>query len=314
MECLLCENKRVEIKEGINSQEFIRLWATLNVDVSGDVKTPIVYKYHCNVCELSFFDPKNAGGDEFYSSLGKWEWYYRHTGKTEYDITQKYISDGTKILDVGSGRGELYKRISHKVDYTGLELSSKAVALAQEAGINVIKENLFDHSKKHEGEYDVVCLFQVLEHLSEVTEFIKSIKRCLKPGGLFIVAVPNNGGYLQYAYNNILNLPPHHTIQWNEHSLRYLGERFNFGVKDVICEELQDVHLKAHHQILITHKIAKLLGMKQKSIRFGKRFSLISKLAQIFTNAPLLKIITHKFCLSKEAKGHSIVVLFENNY
>jgi len=83
--------------------------------VSGDIKTPVVYKYHCNVYELSFFDPENAGGYEFYSALGICEWYYRHIIKTEYDITQKFISDGTKIFDLGSGRGDLYNRISHKV-------------------------------------------------------------------------------------------------------------------------------------------------------------------------------------------------------
>jgi len=64
--------------------------------------------------------------------------------------------------------------------------------------------------------------------------------------------------------------------------------------------------MKAHHQILITYKIAKLVEMKQKSIRFGKKFSLISKLPQILTNAFLLKIFT-------DAKGHSIVNLFESN-
>ena len=230
------------------------------------------------------------------------DWYYLHSGKTEYDFVQKFISDEVKILDIGSGRGELYNRINHNVDYTGLELSSKAVQLAELDGVNVINEDLYIHAEKNFERYDLICLFQVLEHLKDPINFVGEAKKCLKPGGKLIIAVPDNNGFIKYAVNNPLNLPPHHTIHWNEFSLKRLAQILNFSVVDVACESLQEVHTDWYAKTSILNKWVRFFYYKPTSIDFSFRFRLIRKLASFFN-------VNYKYY--SKINGHSIIIVFE---
>lgn len=260
MKCLLCESENVQVRERIPRDLLLKLWADTQVDVSRELRTPEVIAYQCPDCGLSFFDPQHAGGNAFYSALGNFDWYYLHPGKTEYDYVQRFIRTGDRILDIGSGRGVLFTRIDKPVEYTGLELSSKAVALAREAGINVLQEDLLVHAREHAGQYDLVCLFQVLEHLTELDAFLRAIQACLKPGGLFCIAVPNNDAFIAYTANYTFNLPPHHTILWTERSLRFLARRYAFEIVDVHREPLQDVHREIARHAALTARLKKWTG------------------------------------------------------
>ena len=313
MNCLLCKNENVQIIESIRKNDMIRLWSGLDVDVNSEIKTDIVNKYYCPNCKLSFFDPLNAGGDQFYSRLGLWDWYYLHDGKTEYDFIQKFVFEGIKILDVGSGRGELFNRFKVNVDYTGLELSSKAVELAKRDGINVINEDLYIHSQTNKGKYDLVCLFQVLEHLTNPILFIQAIKECLKPGGLLIIAVPNNNGFIKNAVNSALNLPPHHTLHWTEDSLNFLGKTFNFSIEEIKFEELQNVHRDWYINIYLIKQLSNLFGYRKRTVDFNKRFKIISKLTSIIRAIPFLDRLILKDSINKEGNiGHSIIFAYKN--
>ena len=127
MKCLLCNSDNVTIVETHPIESLEALWSGIGVNVSSELKTNQFHLYNCSNCGLNFFDPQLAGEDKFYSKLGEFEWYYLHPGKTEYDYVQQFIKTGDKILDVGSGRGVLYSKINVDVDYTCLELSTKAV-------------------------------------------------------------------------------------------------------------------------------------------------------------------------------------------
>jgi 2-polyprenyl-3-methyl-5-hydroxy-6-metoxy-1,4-benzoquinol methylase len=191
MKCLLCNSENTAIIETHKKESLEGLWYKSGFDVISELKLKHLHLYFCDNCGLKFFDTQLAGGDKFYSQLGEFEWYYLHPGKTEYDFVQQFIKDGDKILDIGSGRGVLYSKIKVDVDYTGLELSTKAVELAKASAINVKQENLLVHAKNNQSSYDIVCLFQVLEHLTELDDFIKSIYLALKNKGLFVIAVPD---------------------------------------------------------------------------------------------------------------------------
>ena len=303
MNCLLCKSDNLNIIESINKNDLIRLWHGFGVDVDLDIPQKIVNKYHCTNCELIFFDPENAGGDTFYSKLGEWDWYYLHSGKTEYDFVQKYIFDDIKVLDVGSGRGELFNRFSKKVNYTGIELSTKAVELAKDAGINVINEDLYKHAENNIEKYDLICLFQVLEHLTEPLKFVNAIKKCLKPGGLFIIAVPNNDSFIKYAINSPLNLPPHHTIHWKESSLRKLAEYTSFKVENVSFESLQEEHREWYLKNITINTLRKYFLHKFKSVDFSLIYRIINKISSI--------IYKNKKINSDQIIGHSVITVFK---
>ena len=59
-------------------------------------------------------------------------------------------------------------------------------------------------------------MFQVLEHIYDVKEFLEHALQVLKKGGKLVIGVPNNEPYfLGYDKYCTLNLPPHHMGLWN---------------------------------------------------------------------------------------------------
>lgn len=308
MNCLLCHSSNVEIKETHTKEDLLKVWSPVNIDISEELKIDQINVYQCKECALRFFDPKLAGGDKFYSELGKLEWYYLHPGKTEYDYIQKYINEGDKILDIGSGRGVLFTKIKKKVDYTGLELSTKAVALAKEDGINVKQEDLLLHADAHKSYYDVVCLFQVLEHLTELDSFIKSIYLTLKNNGLFVIAVPNNDGFISKTPNYTFNLPPHHTILWTEKSLRYLANKYNFEVVHIEREFLQEPHRENAYLSYISERVRRLYGVENKLIDYSKKWSKINSISWRLYKNKWFNKFGMPFVKKKQKYGQSIIV------
>lgn len=311
MKCLLCNSDNVKIVETHPIESLEALWSGIGVNVSSELKTKQFHLYNCSNCGLNFFDPQLAGEDKFYSKLGEFEWYYLHPGKTEYDYVQQFIKNGDKILDVGSGRGVLYSKINVDVDYTGLELSTKAVELAKDSGINVKQEDLLSHAENNQSAYNIICLFQVLEHLTELDDFVKSIHLALKSNGLFVIAVPDNDGFVSNTPNYLFNLPPHHSILWNESSLRYLANRYNFDVVEVTREPLQEVHKDIAYQSYLISNFKKLVLKKSSLIDNSQIHRLFTRIvSRVLRNNRLKKIIYSK--VSKMQKqGQSIIVVLQ---
>lgn len=313
MECLLCKSSNLKITERYSKKDLIPLWKGIYPDIVDELTLNTIYFYKCTDCNLNFFDPKLAGGDKFYSELGKLDWYYLHSGKTEYDYVQKYIKEKNKILDIGAGRGVLFTKINKQVDYTGLELSTKAVKLAQNAGINVIKEDLILHSQSHKNSYDIVCLFQVLEHLTELDEFLKSIYLTLKNRGLFVIAVPDNDGFISYTSNYTFNLPPHHTILWTESSLKYLAKKYNFNILEIYKESLQDVHKDVAYTSYLLSKLKKIFLVKNLLIDNRIIFKLLNLSLNIVLRSNYLKSKIYQIVSKKLKLGQTVIILLQKN-
>lgn len=96
-------------------------------------------------------------------------------------------SKGT-LLDIGAGTGDfLCVAKNDGWAVTGIEPSAKAKAIAVSKGV-VFSESMAaipDHS------VDVITMWHVLEHVSDLEMQIKELKRLLKPDGSIVIAVPN---------------------------------------------------------------------------------------------------------------------------
>lgn len=309
MNCLLCDSKNVLLKETYLIEDLKSIWYF--IDISEELKIDKLHLYQCSNCQLNFFDTRLAGGDKFYSELSNMDWYYNHDGKTEYDFVQKYIKNADKVLDVGAGIGILSTKINAQVDYTGLELSSKAVELAINAGINVRQEDLKIHAQNNKEEYDVVCLFQVLEHLTELDNFLKSIHLTLKSKGYFVIAVPNNDGFISQSSNYTFNLPPHHTILWKEYTLRYLAQKYNFEVISVEKELLQDVHRDYAYGSFFIYNIKRVFFLPTKLIDKSMSHKFISKIVSILFRIKLLNRVLTSYARKRQKYGQSILIALQ---
>jgi 2-polyprenyl-3-methyl-5-hydroxy-6-metoxy-1,4-benzoquinol methylase len=307
MKCLLCNTEINKVKFICKMDALKDIWKGF-ASVEEELKLENLLLYQCDKCTLQFFDPRLAGGNRFYSELGQLDWYYLHPGKTEYDFVQSYIKDGDELLDVGSGRGELFKRTKKRIKYTGLELSSKAVELAQKEDINVNNEDLIEHAKSNSWKYDIVTLFQVLEHLTELDRFIGAIHSVLKSGGLFFIAVPNNDGFPGYTPNYTFNLPPHHTILWKKSSLKKLAEKFNFEIVEIVPEVLQEVHRNNAYDAYIERIVRRFSFMPVELVKTSKPTT-IYRLIKRISSMPLINKLLYRYTMTKLRDGQTIIAV-----
>jgi 2-polyprenyl-3-methyl-5-hydroxy-6-metoxy-1,4-benzoquinol methylase len=92
-----------------------------------------------------------------------------------------------KLLDVGAYTGVFVELATqHGWDAWGVEPSHWAVEQARQRGLNMIEGPLGSSDITHES-FDVVTMWDVIEHLNDPFTEIQQASRLLKPGGLLVV-------------------------------------------------------------------------------------------------------------------------------
>jgi len=304
IKCLLCNSNKLQKTEKILTKNIVRLWKKRNIDTAELFKsTEELTKVLCKNCGIIFFTPLVSGDNNFYSSLGSMEWYYLHEDKTEFGYSNTYIKENDSVLDIGSGRGVFTKYIDKKINYVGLELSSKAVAYAQKENINVIEETIENYSINNKNKHDIVVSFQVLEHITNIDSFVNASIETIKPNGLFIIAVPNNESFIKNIQNNSLNLPPHHLLHWNEKSLTFLANKYNLEILDIYKEKVTNVHKELYYSTMLSKFFRDMFLKTTTSVKLNFFDKLIHITASLLT-----KVI--KFTnINKNKDGHTITIV-----
>lgn len=92
------------------------------------------------------------------------------------------------LLDIGAGTGDfLLVAKNNGWNSVGIEPSVKAKAIAKTKGVE-LKSNL---SEFEDNSFDIITMWHVLEHVPNLENQIKELKRLLKPNGSILIAVPN---------------------------------------------------------------------------------------------------------------------------
>ncbi len=103
---------------------------------------------------------------------------------------QRHVPTNARILEIGAGTGfvaEKLQELGYSVDVS--DIHSNGLQYAKKRGLQKLYQfDLFN--PPFEEEFDVICLFDVLEHLSDETQALECLKKMLKPGGLIILTVP----------------------------------------------------------------------------------------------------------------------------
>jgi SAM-dependent methyltransferase len=134
------------------------------------------------------------------------------------------------------------------------------VASAQAKGLQVFNQLIDAHLQTHANHYDLICSFQVVEHIAELKDFFADSIACLKPGGLYAISVPNNACYLfSNDPDHTLNLPPHHINLWEEQSLRNIAPMFGLSVLAVHKEPANKLNYGNYYEVFLRNTL-KLKG------------------------------------------------------
>ena len=123
---------------------------------------------------------------------------------------------GVRILDFGSGRGELLKMLRDQgYEVYGIDLDPECVKLASQFGPCV--QGTYTDLKRHFSEkyFDVVCALHVLEHLPAPVEAVKVLAWVTKSFAVF--SVPNlcTPVRLEYKWHIRLSVNAGHIVGWD---------------------------------------------------------------------------------------------------
>ncbi|HEU4471853.1 MAG TPA: class I SAM-dependent methyltransferase [Flavisolibacter sp.] len=287
---------KTRLIDNFETKEIIALYKAEGIDISRffEGKSTIAL-YECEATGYRFFHPQDIFGDDgFYQDLYEKIPGYYHVNRWEHKIAKQLLHKNSSLLEVGCGDGFFLneaKAICGSVK--GLELNTTAIQAARKKGLDVDDTTIQDFAASVPGPYDIVCCFQVLEHIFDIRSFLQSMIRCAKPGGLLIIAVPNNNPYLfKREKKHYLNLPPHHAGLWNERSLTNLSTVFPLEVSQVLYEPL--VELKMWYK-------AQVEFYKREKPLVGKALSLVPR--QLYK--PVLRSLRHKI------QGKTIMIVYK---
>ena len=290
----------ISLEYNIPVSEIINGWknSSMKIDVTDILSsTDTVKVYKCLRTGYRFYYPFDIAGDgTFYEQLQENDWYYM-PWKWEHNICADLISENDKVLEVGCGQGAFIKKISakKKAYCVGLELNKSAVMKTDLFQIR--NETVEEFQERHTEMFDLVCSFQVLEHISQVNSFIEAQINLLKPGGLLVIGVPNNNSFLNMGKLELLNLPPHHMGLWDEKSLLELGEWFSLKLRSVHFEPLQPHHFDYYFRLKAEKFFGKNLytTLVRRLYKYGLKHMYRSYIAQ----------------RAESITGHTILTVFQ---
>lgn len=158
----------------------------------------------CLVCGLTFSNP-------IYEAKKILDSYKRSANPTTEDLKNSalvYISylkniiknlpSKDKLLDIGCGDGFFLleaKKLGFRELY-GVEPSKEAISKLEPGinGKNIIND-VFKKGQFKKNLFDIVCFFQVLDHVVDPNEFLKNCHDIIRPGG-YILAIMHDAKFL----------------------------------------------------------------------------------------------------------------------
>jgi 2-polyprenyl-6-hydroxyphenyl methylase/3-demethylubiquinone-9 3-methyltransferase len=142
-------------------------------------------------------------------------------------IEQQGKVSGLKVIDVGCGGGILAEAMARKgADVTGIDLGEKALSVArlhaldEEQKIDYRLVSVEDMAAEHDGEFDLVCCLEMLEHVPDPASIVAACAKLVKPGGRVYFSTLNRNpkSYMMAVVGAeyVLNLLPRGTHQYEK--------------------------------------------------------------------------------------------------
>jgi SAM-dependent methyltransferase len=100
---------------------------------------------------------------------------------------------GSRVLDIGTAGGAFIEAAGqHGYDAYGMEPSRYLADMCKARGLKVEQGTIESHTFAP-GSFDMVCLWDVIEHLPDPKAALSEIRRLLKPDGVLLINYPDIG-------------------------------------------------------------------------------------------------------------------------
>lgn len=156
-------------------------------------------------------------------------WFYGRRNIIKYFLDKFKLNMKAKILEIGCGTGSNLELLSKYGKVFALEPSKDAfIYLNKKNFINIdLRKGTCPADLKYKEKFDLICLFDVLEHIEEDQHSINKIVDILKPHGRLFITVPS---YQWLWSSHDVNLM--HKRRYNKKTLRNLFKNLSIKEED----------------------------------------------------------------------------------
>jgi 2-polyprenyl-3-methyl-5-hydroxy-6-metoxy-1,4-benzoquinol methylase len=164
----------------------------------------------------------------------------RSGGTSRQDIRRlvvRMISESDlagELLDFGAGTGELLKILSQfeRLNVRGTDILARPEDLSRRVGWH--QQDLNDDLPQFAEYFDAVVCSEVIEHLENPRATFRTIARLLKPGGKFILTMPNQENIRSFL-----------TLVFRGHFASFLGSEYPAHITALLRMDLARISREA---------------------------------------------------------------------
>lgn len=131
-----------------------------------------------------------------------------------------------KLLDVGCGDGfEIFFFKQKGWNVYGVDIDDESIKTGLKYGLNIFRGDLIN-ANYASNYFDVVRMMHSLEHVHNPNETINEINRILKPGGEFIIGIPNiKTAWTKIFPRNALVTDRHHLYVFSPETIKNMLDK-----------------------------------------------------------------------------------------
>lgn len=249
----------------------------------------------CGKCGLVFTNPRPTA--DKLSSYYESDLYISHADKANsliniayklvrnYTIRQKLkliqeFTTKSSILDYGCGTGHFISSAA-KSGWSayGYEPDDSARTIAQSNQ----RVNILDSVKKLKDEVGVITAWHVVEHISDLKDTLKNLKKKLANGGYMFIAVPNHLSYdaSQYKENWAAYDVPRHLYHFDQEAMKYLIKKLKLQHVDTLPMKFDSYYVSMLSEKYINGTIINAIKTGHRSNKEAKKTGEYSSLIYV---------------------------------
>jgi SAM-dependent methyltransferase len=183
----------------------------------------------CAECGLVRYDGAVAAGDLYtghYFQGGEYHDYLADKPILQRNFrariaTLRALVPGGTLLEIGAAYGFFLELAQRHWQVRGLEIAAEGVAHARNVlGLDVTRGDILERPEEPAG-YDVICLWDTIEHLTEPVRTLDKIARWLRPGGYLAMTTGNIASLVSRVRKERWRLihPPTHVTYFSPETL-----------------------------------------------------------------------------------------------